>query len=100
MGQYALGPLLSRTKDHSLEGPVRAGHVHLVHQGVVCQVPALLRTPVDDAQEPSVDESPVRLLEERTQVGVDRVHLEDDHPQVVEHLVEGVGGQEGGEGLS
>ena len=83
-------PLLVRAEDDRVVGAVRAGDVDLVDLGVPAEVGAHLGAAVDHPEEAALDQRRERLLDERTQVDVDRVRLEQHDLVLDEQLVERV----------
>jgi len=76
----SLAPLALRpgAEDDGLEGLVGAGQVDGVHGRVGAQIRALVCATGDGAQEAALHQRLHDLLQQRTQVGVDRVELEQD----------------------
>ena len=87
----AIFPLGSRRAPHDeVVGLVRAGDVHVADARVIGEIRADLRAAVDDCEVPSLDEGPQGPLEQRAEVLVDGVHLEENDAPVDEHLVDDV----------
>ena len=94
----AAGPLLwGPAPNDSVVGGVRTGDVHAHNLRVVAEMSADLGAAVHDRQHPGLDERREGLLQDRTQVGVDRVGLEKDHLVFHEELVDHIQGSDGGD---
>ncbi len=84
------GPILVLAEDDGIVRLVGAGDVDGVDGVVVDEVGADVDSSVDDAQVAGIDEGGQRLLEDRPQVLVDRVHLEEHDRVLGDELVQGI----------
>src|SRR5207253_9500539 len=93
----ASSALRSGTKDHGVVGAAASGYVDLVDGVVSGEVLTCARTPVADAHEPGPDEVAEDVVEDRTQILIDGVHLEQTHVAFRKELVEHVEWRDAGD---
>jgi hypothetical protein len=73
-----------------IEGAIAAGDVNLIDQRMIAQLFADLRAAVGKAQESAVDERLERIFEDRPEILVYRIHLENANGAVGDEFVEHV----------